>query len=48
MTDAEKIKVMREALEIIAGLRQCLDNLMGNRDVALEALRLTRNEEPDA
>jgi hypothetical protein len=25
---------IREALEILAGKRQCLDNLMGNRDIA--------------
>jgi hypothetical protein len=30
--------VLKEALEIIAGKRQCLDNLMGNRDVAESAL----------
>lgn len=30
--------IMTEALEIIAGRRQCLDNLMGNRDVAIFAL----------
>jgi hypothetical protein len=30
---------LREALEIIAGLRQCADNTMGNKDVALAALR---------
>lgn len=28
-----------EALGIIAGKRQCLDNLMGNRDVAEAALK---------
>lgn len=35
---------LREALEIIAGRRQCLDNLMGNRDVA-EAALLTAAKE---
>lgn len=34
-------KVMREALEIIAGKRQCLDNLMSNGDVARAALKET-------
>jgi chromosome segregation ATPase len=29
---------MREALEIIAGQRQCIDNLMGNDDIARAAL----------
>lgn len=33
-----RVAVMQEALEIIAGKRQCLDNLMGNKDVALAAL----------
>ncbi len=39
--DAERA-VLVEALEIIAGERQCLDNLMGNRDVAHAALALVR------
>lgn len=33
-----RVAIMQEALEIIAGKRQCLDNLMGNKDVALAAL----------
>ena len=33
-----EIKRLREALEIIAGDRPCLDNLMGNVDVARAAL----------
>jgi hypothetical protein len=33
-----KIARLREALEIIAGQRQCLDNLMSNQDVARAAL----------
>lgn len=33
-----RIKWMREALEIIAGRRQCADNLMSNVEVALVAL----------
>lgn len=33
---------MREALEIIAGKRQCIDNLMGNVDVAEWALKHTQ------
>ena len=35
---AIEIKRLREALEIIAGDRPCLDNLMGNVDVARAAL----------
>ena len=31
-----------EALEIIVGERQCIDNLMGNRDVAFAALTAIR------
>ena len=34
----EKTIDAKEALEIIAGKRQCMDNLMGNRDVAIAAL----------
>ena len=33
-----EIERLTVALEIIAGRRQCLDNLMGNVDVACEAL----------
>jgi len=36
----KRIEVAIEALEIIAQKRQCLDNLMGNRDVAEAALAL--------
>lgn len=32
-----------QALEIIAGEKQCLDNLMSHGDVAREALRMIRN-----
>lgn len=35
-----RLSVAVEALEIVAQKRQCLNNLMGNRDVAEEALRL--------
>lgn len=35
---AEQEAVLRTALEIIAGRRQCVDNLMGNADVAIAAL----------
>ena len=42
--DAEN-KRLREALEIIAGDRPCLDNLMGNVDVAREALAKLKGEE---
>jgi len=33
---------LREALEIIAGKRQCIDNLMGNADIAEWALKHTQ------
>jgi len=36
--EAEKQR-LKEALEIIAGRRQCLDNLMSNADIALAALQ---------
>jgi hypothetical protein len=40
-------KAVRTALEIIAGKRQCLDNLMGNKELAELALAaLTRMEQP--
>jgi hypothetical protein len=35
-------KVLVEGLQIIAGERQCLDNLMGPQDVACEALDIYR------
>lgn len=35
---AVELERMREALEIIAGKRQCIDNLMGNADLARQAL----------
>lgn len=42
---------MREGLEIISGKRQCLDNLMGNVDIARAALKDTalhsRSKESD-
>ena len=34
----DEIKRLREALEIIAGRRQCIDNLMSNQDVAIAVL----------
>lgn len=37
MADARERR-LREALEIIAGQRQCVDNLMGNADIARAAL----------
>ena len=44
------VRVQQEALEIIAGKRQCADNLMGNVDIALAALAeyaaLAREMEP--
>ena len=36
--------IYRTALRIIAGYEECLDNLLSDREVALEALRL--GEEP--
>ena len=38
----KRVAVMQEALEIIAGKRQCIDNLMSNQEVALAAI----NKEP--
>ncbi len=35
-----RMEIMRNALEIIAGKRQCLDNLMSHADVANEALKV--------
>lgn len=32
--------VLLEALEIIAGIRQCVDNTMSDKEVAREALRI--------
>lgn len=39
MNSAAALKIAVEALQIIAGERQCVDNLMGDKDVAREALR---------
>lgn len=39
-----EVERLREALEIIAGRRQPLDNLMGNVDIAREALSLTTRD----
>lgn len=36
---ADEIAWLRQALRIIAGYEQCLDNLMSNADVAREALK---------
>lgn len=41
--EAEVLR-LREALKIIAGYSQCIDNLMGNVDVAREALEGKRND----
>lgn len=41
-----EIKRLRYALEIIAGRRQCHDNLMGNEDVAIDALDFGRDGTP--
>lgn len=38
------IAALREALEIIAGRRQCVDNLLSNADVARAALSLAETE----
>lgn len=40
----EEIDRYREALEIIAGYKQCADNLMSNVDVAIEILGKDRHE----
>jgi hypothetical protein len=37
----DKIEKMRAELEIIAGRRQCIDNLMSNKDIAIAALAQT-------
>lgn len=42
-----RLSIATQALEIIAGKRQCLDNLMGNRDVADEAMRLIAADDGD-
>jgi hypothetical protein len=34
-----EVERLREALEIIAGYRPCIDSLMGNQDIAIAALR---------
>jgi hypothetical protein len=34
----KRIEILMEGLEIIAGRRQCIDNLMSNADVAIAAL----------
>ena len=34
--------ILNEAVEIIAGERHCADNLMGNAEVAIDALRRIR------
>lgn len=34
----QQVKTMREALDMISGKRQCPDNLMGNVDIAKQAL----------
>ena len=39
--EKDRVRVLFEACEIIAGKRQCLDNLMGNVDVAEWALKAT-------
>ena len=44
---AAEIKRLREALELIAGDRPCLDNLMGNVDVARAALAKLKGEGDD-
>jgi len=37
---------LRAALEMIAGRRQCLDNLLGNVEIARQALDREQEEEP--
>lgn len=38
MTKDEQIKFLREALEIVAGRRQCIDNLLSHAEIAQQAL----------
>jgi hypothetical protein len=38
ITAASRIEELESALEIIAGKRPCPDNLMGNADIARQAL----------
>ena len=48
MTDDKIVEALakaREALEIIAGKRQCVDNLMSNVDVANAALASLSQEQ---
>lgn len=40
--DRAALEVALEALQIIAGEQQCADNLMGDKDVAREALKRIR------
>jgi len=40
-----KLEVYQEALDIIAGNKQCLDNLMSNSDIAKEAIEKVKNKE---
>jgi hypothetical protein len=42
---ADVVEELVEALEIIAGERQCIDNLMGNQDVAIAALAKHKEDE---
>ena len=37
------VKELRAGLEVIAGYRQCADNLLSNLDVAREALKNTED-----
>ena len=39
-----RIEKLEAALEIIAGQRPCIDNLMGNADIARQALYRSHND----
>lgn len=41
---SEREKVLEAALEIIAGKRQCLDNLMSNQEIADRALAIPADD----
>ena len=41
----QRIRELEAALEIIAGRKQCIDNTMGNADVAIAALAAASKKE---
>ena len=42
----QRLGAVTEALEIIAGERQCIDNLMGNADIARETIAAIKEAKP--